>query len=752
MLTTIFWGVLPAQATEYFVSSAAQITTAMQTAQPGDVLTMTNGTWTNQRIQFAGNGTSSLPITLRAQTPGQVVLNGNSKINISGNWLVADGLKFQGGALAADDHIVEFRGSLGEASNSRLTNSAIVDYNPASVDTRYFWVSLYGQHNRVDHNYFTGQTHSGVTLVVWRSDLGPDYHEIDANYFADRPLPVNPADPNGFETIRIGTSTDSQTNSFTTVENNLFERTNGEIEAISNKSGSNIFRYNTFRDVAATLTLRHGNDNRVEGNFFLGNDTVNSGAIRVIGERQTIVNNYIANVDDRAGGAISISAGIPNSPLSGYFQVKDAVIAHNTIVNVGGPAITFDQDYNSVDQPLLAQNVTIANNLLRSNGQSIFEGSEGTGWTWQGNIAFGGSLGPKAGASGITVVDPQLQFGADGLWRPGPASPAINGGSGNYSSLITTDMDGQARIGIYDVGADEVSAATIVRRPLTSADVGPSWLQSTTPPTLPPGGGCNTAGCALQAESYKAILDPDSDGIIFTKTAVSNALAGQVIKSPNGSIVSLPGTQETIATYDMTFATAGTYTAYYRVRGFSGSTDSIYTPDNFAVDPDNSLTATSDSTFLWKKDTHTFPITAGNLGIPLEFRLSMREQQTEIDAIVLNLNPSLIPGGSSGTSAQLDALFAVVSGDYNGDHVVDTRDYLVWRKTFGQHVTAWSGADGNGDTVVDGNDYNIWKSNFGAAGSGSGSIASAEVPEPSCVTMAFLALFGMVFARDKDVS
>src|SRR5687768_6717466 len=73
-----------ANATEYFVSSAGQIATAMQSAQPGDILTMLDGTWTNQRIQFAGNGTSAAPITLRAQTPGQVLLNGNSKINISG--------------------------------------------------------------------------------------------------------------------------------------------------------------------------------------------------------------------------------------------------------------------------------------------------------------------------------------------------------------------------------------------------------------------------------------------------------------------------------------------------------------------------------------------------------------------------------------------------------------------------------------------------------------------------------------------
>jgi poly(beta-D-mannuronate) lyase len=73
--------------------------------------------------------------------------------------------------------------------------------------------------------------------------------------------------------------------------------------------------------MAATLTLRHGNDNRVEGNFFLGGGINNSGGIRVIGERQTIVNNYIANVDDRAGGAISISAGVPNSELNQYYLV-----------------------------------------------------------------------------------------------------------------------------------------------------------------------------------------------------------------------------------------------------------------------------------------------------------------------------------------------------------------------------------------------------------------------------------------------
>jgi len=722
--------------TEYFVSSAAQIATAMQTAQPGDILTMTDGNWTNQRIQFAGNGTSGAPITLRAQTPGQVVLNGNSKINISGNWLTVDGLRFEGGALGADDHVVEFRGTKGHATNSRLTNSAIVDYNPASVDTRYFWVSLYGQNNRVDHNYFKNQAHSGVTVVVWRPGQGPDYHQIDNNYFAERPVPVNPSDSNGFETIRIGTSTDSLSDSFTLVENNLFEKTNGEIEAISNKSGNNTYRYNTFREVAATLTLRHGNDTRVEGNFFLGQDVNGSGAIRVIGERQTVVNNYIANVDDRAGGAISISAGVPNSPLSGYFQVKDAVIAHNTIVNVGGPAITFDDGLGSSGRTLLAQNVTVANNLFRSNGPAIFEGNQGTGWTWGGNIAFGGSLGPVAGNPGVSVVDPQLALGADGLWRPGAASPAINGGSGDYSSLITTDMDGQARIGIYDVGADEFSAASIVRKPLTAADVGPNWLDFGTDPPPNGGGGCNTAGCAIQAENYSSVLDPDGDGNIWTKLSVPTALGGQVIKAPNVGIASNPAAQETMAVYAMEFATAGTYSAYYRVRGFNGSSDSIYAPDGFGVDPDNSITTNQDGTFIWKKDTRTFPITASNVGVPLEFRLGMREANAEIDAIVLNLSSSL-------TATQLDDLFAVLDGDYNGDGMVDAADYSVWRDSLGS--TTNLAADGDGNGTVDAGDYDIWKNHFGQSlGGGSGSLSA--VPEPSAMA---LALMGLLFASAR---
>jgi hypothetical protein len=278
-------------------------------------------------------------------------------------------------------------------------------------------------------------------------------------------------------------------------------------------------------------------------------------------------------------------------------------------------------------------------------------------------------------------------------------------------------------------------AASIVRRPLVAEDVGPSWIHDDT--TFPPGGGgCRLAGCAIQAENYSAILDPDSDGNIWTKVAVTDALGGQVIKAPNGSTAS-PSAHETLATYEMVFETPGTYTAYYRVRGFNGSTDSFFAPDTFGVDPDNTITTSQNAAFIWKKDTQTFSISPSNVGMPLEFRLGMREQQAELDALVLNLSSSL-------TSTQLDDLFAVLPGDYNGDGVVAAADYVVWRTAYGQQVPHWSGADGNGDGIVDDDDFQVWTAGYGStAGSGA---AAAAVPEPASVTLVFVA-FAAICAR-----
>jgi hypothetical protein len=431
-----------------------------------------------------------------------------------------------------------------------------------------------------------------------------------------------------------------------------------------------------------------------------------------------------------------LSAGVPNSPLSGYYQVKDSVIAHNTVVNTTGVMMTFDDGLGSSGRTLLPENVTVANNLFRSSGATVFEGNEGADWIWEGNLAFGGSLGPKAGDAGITVVDPQLEMDADGIWRLGDMSPARNAAIGNYSQLVMDDMDGQPRIGLYDIGADQYSDATIVRKPLQAGDVGPNWLDD-----IPGGGGspgCNLAGCAIQAEDFTELLDPNNNGLTWTTIADNSALNGQALEAPNGSRTELPGVHDAIAVYEVSFEQPGTYRAYYRAKGFDGSSDSIYVPDGFNMDPDNSDSLSQDGAYRWEVGG-LFSISAANVGVPLEFRIGRREGTARFDALVLNLDQSL-------SASELDDLFAVqfAAADFNHDGHVDSSDLATWQTYYGTASGALAGqGDANGDGSVDGRDFLIWQREFSAATPSS----ATSVPEPPVLALLVASIAALNFTR-----
>lgn len=459
-----------ASADVYPVSSAAQISATMAAAQPGDTLLMASGTWANALIVFQGTGDSLRPIVLRAAEPGQVVITGASSLRIGGRWLVVDGLRFEN-AVPPSGAVIEFRSSAaGESHHCRLTNTTVVDCNPPSAATDYKWISLYGSHNRVDRCYMAGKNHAGTTLVVWLSAT-PNYHRIDSNYFGPRPeLGVN-----GGETIRVGTSDWSMYDSYTTVEGNYFYKCDGEAEIISSKSCGNVYRGNTFVSSGGALTLRHGNRCLVEGNFFFGNNVLNSGGIRVIGEDHVVVNNYMA---DLAGSsmksALPVMNGVPDSPLNRYFQVKRALIAFNTLVDCKyNLLIGVGKDAELSLPPL---DVVVANNVVRSTKGALIQYVDTPiNMTFEGNVFYGSSLGIPQPA-GINITDPLLQKDDKGMWRPSPGSPLIGTASGTYNDVVL-DMDGDSRSGPKDVGADQVSTATPTSRPLTANDVGPEWMR-----------------------------------------------------------------------------------------------------------------------------------------------------------------------------------------------------------------------------------------------------------------------------------
>lgn len=344
---------------EIMVQNITEYNKALKSAKPGTTIVLKNGIWKDVRLRAYGKGERDNPILVRAETPGKVIITGSSTLSIYGSYVTVSGLWFKDGGTTKKS-VVSFRkDSKTFANNCRLTNSTISYYTYNGM-SRNHWIDIFGKNNRVDHCNITGKRSGGTTLVVWlREDASRENgHRIDHNYFGKRP----PLGANGGETIRIGTSTNSMQSSKTLVEKNIFESCNGEAEIISNKSCDNIYRDNLFLKSQGSLTLRHGKRALVENNVFLGNGIKYTGGVRIIDEGHIVRNNFmIGLLGTGERGPIVVMNGVPNSPLDRYFQVKNASIQNNTIINCG--AIVFGEGKDD-EKSLAPINTVFANNLV----------------------------------------------------------------------------------------------------------------------------------------------------------------------------------------------------------------------------------------------------------------------------------------------------------------------------------------------------------------------------------------------------
>lgn len=461
------------------VTSASTISSANPAA--GDTLLMSKtANWANQNITFSYNGTAAKPITLLAEGNGEVILSGSSSLIIGGTYLIVSGISFHDCVSTEGNDLVEFQGSK-EASFCRLTNCSFKNNNPTDLNIGYKWVSLHGDNNRVDHCWFQEKKHRGTTLVVWL-DLGdaPNYHRIDHNYFT---RPLLSTGNNEAETIRVGDSNTSLTDSRTTVEYNFFEECDGEIEVISNKSCYNVYQYNTFYNNAAILTLRHGHYCTVKGNYFFGNGKSGSGGVRIIGVGHKVYNNYMQDLAGTGNlrAPIVIMGGVDGLTVTDatnrYVASQDNLIAFNTIVNCAQNIYVGSDKTSSPEVYKAPSNNTIDNNIIYNGKDAVmkYEFGEIASFKYSGNMYFNTTLGTTN--SGFTNVDP-LFTTATGFvpYRIKSNSPAINASTGTYT--YTEDFDGETRIGKLDVGCDEYMASSPLRNPILKTEVGPCWLSS----------------------------------------------------------------------------------------------------------------------------------------------------------------------------------------------------------------------------------------------------------------------------------
>jgi len=421
-------------AKDILVENQKEYRKAAKKVRAGDTIILKNGVWKDFKISLVAKGKKNKPVTLKAETKGKVIISGQSNLRIAGEYIVVSGLVFKDGFSPSSEVLSFRRGKENLAYHSRMTEIVVDNFNKPGKFDQDYWVALYGKHNRFDHNHLSGKKNKGVTLAVRLDspESQENYHRIDYNYFGPRPV----FGSNGAETLRIGTSKFSLTNAYVTVENNYFDRCNGEVEIISNKSGGNIYRNNVFFESRGTLTMRHGNGNLVENNVFFGNGKDHTGGIRVINANQTIRNNYMSGLTGyRFGGAFVVMNGAVNPPINRYHQVKNAKIENNTLINSDHVQLAAGADEERDAPPISSM---MKNNLFTvSEPKEIFTSFDDiSGIDFINNVLINVTKAPYK--TGFVNSQVDMVKAANGLYYP--SDPAL-AGVGVSKSLMPVTRD-----------------------------------------------------------------------------------------------------------------------------------------------------------------------------------------------------------------------------------------------------------------------------------------------------------------------
>lgn len=569
------------------------LTNAANSSTNGGVFIVENGTYNDFEATFEIVATANNPVIIKAETIGGVTLTGESHFVIRKSaYVTLEGFIFDG---QGEETLVKLEGS----NNIRITRNVFELVTTESIK----WVFIGGiwndntypfnfpsHHNRIDHNIFQNKNTPGHYITIDGSfdNTGAEevyyqsqYDRIDFNHFKNN----GPRAMNEQESIRIGWSEMSLSSGFTTVEHNLFENCDGDPEIVSVKSCDNIIRHNTFRKSYGTLSLRHGNRNRVESNYFFGDNkpvgtsntgaTLYTGGIRIYGTDHIIINNYMEGLNGTLWDApITLTLGDAidgqSSNLSKHFRAERVTIAFNTLVdNVHGIEIGFDNNDNYKKD---LEDITIANNLISGSENSLVkivdtENDQGNNISWSNNLIYPtGNATILAGAT-ITVFNtnevlnenPLIEFdNSINTWRTTSSSPL-------YENTLTIDpieedIEGQERPNTSNPGSDHYSFNSIRFKPLTEEDVGPYSNED------------NTTSVNLEHQKSDILIYPvPANDILYLKNLNPNFNTIKIL-NPEGQIILERQIESIDAFIDISSLASGFYFIKY-----SNSQDDIDT-------------------------------------------------------------------------------------------------------------------------------------------------------------------------------
>jgi len=501
------------------VSNKAELDKAIANVKPGSTITLKNGIWEDIQIKFFGIGTEKKPITLRAESAGGVMIQGNSDLKLGGEYLNIDGLYFINGASPSESVIQFFINNDTLANHSRVTNCVIKDFNKSQRNKQDLWVAFKGRHNQLDHCYLAGKSNRGPTVRVQLegNESINNYHKIYNNHFGPRPPKGGPS----AETIQIGNSYTSMSPSYTIVSENLFERCNGEVEVISSKTNFNEFRNNVFYKSEGSLVTRHGNYCTINGNYFIGDEiTPFVGGIRLIGTGHWVTNNYFYKLRGETFRApLAVMNGIRRSPLNRYIQVTDVVVAHNTWVDCTSPwqfGVGSNIDQKDVLPPSEIRSETpirtiVANNIIyntKGDPMPIMRHDKIDGISFKSNVI--NNQGVKFdGVEGLENKDFTIAEVEKNIWVPSTDLGKVDVYNGFEFDKINKDIFDKPRGKRNAIGATNGTQPDISNI-MDPSKYGPDWYDPT----------------PLKKDSQTYLVASSEELIV----ALTNAKDGDIIK------------------------------------------------------------------------------------------------------------------------------------------------------------------------------------------------------------------------------
>lgn len=459
------------------MTDLSQLQQQVAAAPPGSEFIIKDGIYKDVLLSLNGHGAAGQPIIIRAQTPGGAVFTGESSLMFSGaKYIVFKDFYFDR-CTPISDNIAEPYSSvllLIGAQHCEITDNYF--YQCGREYTGVLRMHTKSSYNTIRNNVFDGSLSLSIRISGNTGANVNLYNNISYNYFKDI-LPVSeviPGATNGLECIQLGTGGARYESYYNTVEYNLFENVTGDGgEIISNKTSDNIYRHNTFLNCNSGLTIRNGNNCLVDSNFFINA----ARGVRLYGQNHTIRNNYFYGGQD----AIKIPASNDDGDnVSGYDRTINTLVANNTIVNAGRSVIIGEGYNESTGFIFKPENTRVLNNYIYSSYGTAVNHAASINTSFENNLLhLTGTAEANYESPGLTEAEVGIVHdSASGIFRPQNAALVVDRGSAVEN--LTHDIDGQPRTGAPDIGADEISDAPVLRRPLSVHDVGPAdkwWMK-----------------------------------------------------------------------------------------------------------------------------------------------------------------------------------------------------------------------------------------------------------------------------------